>query len=178
MKTIAVTAAAIISAAWLATPEIELRLALRGAGHQHPSIVMLGDSHTDFVNWKILARCRNTANLGVGGNTTAQMLARLPAALALSPRLVIVMGGTNDALQSVDASVTTTNLRQMEDLASARGVRFVSLTPPPFHGRSIEVGALAVPFTADDILADGIHLRASGYAKWRDAIAPIVREYC
>ncbi len=177
MKTLAAAAAAVVSAVWLAMPEIELRLALRG-GHQHPSIVMLGDSHTDFVNWKILTRCSNIANLGVGGNTTAQMLARLPAALALSPRLVIVMGGTNDALQHIDPGVTIANLRHMEDMASARGIRFVSLTPPPLQGQAIAVGALAIPFTADDVLDDGIHLRASGYAKWRNAITPIVREYC
>lgn len=176
MKLFATAIVATIGAGWLALPSVELRLALRNS--EHPSVVMLGDSHTDFVNWNILFRCSKVANFGVGGNTTAQMLDRLPGILALNPKLVIVMGGTNDALQGIAPETMAGNLRQMESLAKANNVRFVSLTPPPLAGHTIGVGDVSIPFTQDDLLKDQIHLRASGYAKWRDAIAPIVREYC
>jgi lysophospholipase L1-like esterase len=41
-----------------------------------------------------------------------------------------------------------------------------------------DAATLKVPFSSDDLAVDGIHLRRSGYVKWRDAIAPIVKDIC
>jgi hypothetical protein len=176
-------AAAVIYVAW---PSIELHLAMRGGGAnpERPSIVMLGDSHAEFVNWKILLRCPNVANHGVGGNDTAQILQRLPEVLATKPRLVILMAGTNDARRYVPPAETTSNLAIIKLQVAALGIEYVSLTPPPLPSRgdavqtSISAASLSIPFTEGDLLDDKIHLRRSGYAKWRDAIAPLVREFC
>lgn len=179
MKVFTTAAVLFIAAVWLAVPTIELHLALQGPGERpkNPSVIMLGDSHTEFVNWGLLLHCKGILNLGIGGNTTSQMLTRLPDALTLNPRLLIVMGGTNDALQHIAPQTTANNLRQMGNMAKANSVRFISLTPPQ-AGNPIGVGDLSIPFTRDDLLSDHIHLRASGYAKWRDTLTPIVREYC
>jgi hypothetical protein len=173
-------------AAFFAWPDLELHLAMRGSGTnpERPSIVMLGDSHTEFVNWKMLLRCSTIANYGVGGNDTAQILQRLPEVLATKPRLVILMAGTNDARRYVPPAETTSNLAIIKLQVAALGIEYVSLVPPPLPSRgdavqtSISAASLSIPFTESDLLDDKIHLRRSGYAKWRDAIAPLVRKFC
>ncbi len=174
------------SAALLFRSEIELWLAMkvRGEEPQQPSIVMLGDSLTEVANWKILARCRSISNLGIGGNSTAQMLDRLSDALSKNPKLVFVMAGTNDARRYVPNAETLANLRTIEAKVTERGIAYASLTPPPLPSRGSAVDAaisgasLPIPFTLDDLQDDQIHLRRSGYAKWRDAIAPLVQKFC
>lgn len=174
-------------AAVLLKPEAELVLALRGSPeHQpdQPSIIMLGDSHTEFVNWPLLLHCPSIANHGIGGNDTSQILARVPEIIAKKPRLVVLMAGTNDARRYVPPTQTRANLASIRASIEAAGIEFISLTPPPLPSRgdsvnvSISAATLAVPFTLDDLRPDQIHLRRSGYAKWRDAIAPTVQKYC
>lgn len=159
---------------------------MRGGGPnpERPSIVMLGDSHTEFVNWRILLHCPNIANHGVGGNDTAQILQRLPEVIALNPRLVILMAGTNDARRYVPQADTVSNLQAIRRQVTERGIEYVSLTPPPLPSRgdsimaSVSAASMPVPFTEEDLLNDKIHLRRSGYAKWRDTIAPLARKFC
>jgi hypothetical protein len=173
-------------AAFFAWPSFELYLAMRGGGTnpERPSIVMLGDSHTEFVNWQRLLRCSTIANYGVGGNDTAQILQRLPEALASNPRLIILMAGTNDARRYVSPAETIANLQAIKRQATERGIEFVSLTPPPLPSRgasiriSISAASITIPFTEDDLMDDKIHLRRSGYAKWRDTLAPTIKRFC
>lgn len=71
-------------------------------------------------------------NAGVGGNTTAQMLARLSTdVLAQSPDVVTVMGGTNDVGQNVPQETTIANLRAIVEAIKAANVKVVLLTIPP-----------------------------------------------
>src|ERR1700730_1769722 len=57
------------------------------------SIVMLGDSHTEGAPWRELTGCPNLVNRGIGGDTTAKLLARLDDVLKLKPRAVFLMIG-------------------------------------------------------------------------------------
>ena len=171
---------------FLVQPTIELHLAMRGGGTnpEHPTIVMLGDSHTEIVNWRLLLRCPNIANHGVGGNNTAQILQRLPDVVALKPKLIVLMAGTNDARRYVPPPETIANLQAIKEGVTGLGIELISLTPPPLPSRgnaistAISAASVTVPFTDDDLMSDKIHLRRSGYAKWRDAVAPIVEKYC
>jgi hypothetical protein len=57
------------------------------------------------------------------------------------------------------------------------------LTPPPqSKERAIEAATneatVSIPFTEDDLLADEINLKRSGYVKWRSVIAPLIQRYC
>jgi lysophospholipase L1-like esterase len=62
-------------------------------------------------------------NRGVGGETTAEGLSRFDHALrATNPEVVLVMEGTNDTFFGVDPGTTAFNLRQMLEMARARGV--------------------------------------------------------
>ncbi len=59
------------------------------------TVVMLGDSITQGGEWSELIGPQ-AANRGVGGDTSAGLLARLDASLPASARTVVVMIGTND----------------------------------------------------------------------------------
>jgi hypothetical protein len=187
MKKVIVAVLAAVLALGFIAPEVEMHYALQrsdGPNPDHPTIVMLGDSHTTVPNWPLLVKCHNVANFGIGGNTSAQMLSRLPSVIAANPKIVLIMAGTNDAIQKIEFSATVSNLNSMKADLNAKGIESVILSPPPLpeHEASIklisDIATLKIPFTESDLLSDGIHLRRSGYAKWRDAIAPIVDRDC
>jgi acyl-CoA thioesterase-1 len=112
--------------------------ALPPARPEEKRVVFFGDSITD--NWSApgyggFFPGRPYVNRGIGGQTTAQMLLRFRAdVVALGPRAVVILAGTNDiggnggpiALETVED-----NLASMADLARSHGIRVVlaSLLP-------------------------------------------------
>jgi acyl-CoA thioesterase I len=68
---------------------------------------------------------------GIPGERTDQMLARLPTILTTRPRLVLVMGGTNDLTQGVAQSTIIANLRAITDVARTSRVPVGLLTIAP-----------------------------------------------
>jgi lysophospholipase L1-like esterase len=104
---------------------------------QRRRVVFLGDSitqgwfdkHPDFFTGHgFLGR-------GIGGQTTAQMLARFwPDVIALQPAAVHVLAGTNDIAGNTgpyDPAATADNIRAMAALARANGVKVIwgAVTP-------------------------------------------------
>lgn len=171
---------------WWERPQLQLWLARQGAGPnpQHPPIAILGDSLVESVNWRLLLHCKGIGNYGARGDTTAQMLARLPPILELKPRLLMVMGGTNDALLAIAPEETLANLAAIEAQATGNGTAYISFSPPPLPVRADALApiraaaSIAIPFAESDLSKDRIHLKASGYAKWRDVAQPVVSKYC
>ena len=112
------------------------------------------------------------------------MLARLPRILELKPKLLMVMGGTNDALLEIVPQETIANLKAIEAEATRNGTAYVSFSPPPLPVRADVLApvraavSIAIPFDEGDLARDHVHLRASGYAKWRDAAMQTVLKYC
>lgn len=159
--------------------EIELHNALQPTTLQpnRPVIVMLGDSHTQIANWPKLTGCDAIANFGVGGNTSEQMLARVPSVVAAAPRAVFVMAD-DDVADSVD---TQANVAKIKSVLGAAGIDVFVQSPPVHASGPLSNGVhpdVVIPFDVSDLLPDGIHLRRSGYAKWRDALAPMIKRYC
>ena len=100
-------------------------------------VVFVGDSITDI--WDLAASFpgRPYVNRGISGQTTGQMLLRFHQdVVALHPRAVVILAGTNDiagntgpiALEDIEA-----NLASMADLAVANGIRPVLCTVLPVH---------------------------------------------
>jgi lysophospholipase L1-like esterase len=101
-------------------------------------VVFFGDSITD--GW---SRPENGGffpgkpyvNRGIGGQTTAQMLVRFrPDVIALRPKAVVILAGTNDVAGNagtVDVGSIQDNLASMAELARAHGIKVVlaSLLP-------------------------------------------------
>src|SRR5436190_18928204 len=92
-------------------------------------VVFMGDSITDF--WKLATYfpSKSYINRGISGQTTPQMLVRFrPDVIALKPKAVVILAGTNDiagntgpmALEAIED-----NLMSMADLAAAHDIRVV-----------------------------------------------------
>lgn len=100
-------------------------------------VVFLGDSITD--GWD-LARAfpgRPFVNRGIGGQVTAQMLVRFRQdVVALQPRAVVILGGTNDVqgvLQQETPETIVANIASMAELARAHGIAVVLCALPPVN---------------------------------------------
>lgn len=143
-------------------------------------VAFMGDSITEM--WTL-----PRVNLGIHGQTTAQMLQRFPSdVLRKNLRTVVILGGTNDVLLGVDPEITIANLSRMADLASSHGLEPVLCEIPPIYARqsslSAKVTALNQRIVAlaaakrlklvdyydainghPDYFSDGIHLKRRGY---------------
>ncbi len=120
-------------------------------GPESHATVALGDSLTrmnsdpgwNFLGtntWFAIDACDGRMaygyDAGAYGNTTAQMLARFHADVAdHHPKLVIILGGTNDILQDVPAPVTINHLRSLINDSRALGAAVAIGTIPPINAK-------------------------------------------
>ncbi len=159
-----------------------LALVFPELNHASRRVAFMGDSLT--WGWAF-----PRANLGIRGETTAQMLERFPRQISAGQyREVVILGGTNDTLQALDPALTLSNLGRMVDLASAAGVRPVLGEIPPIYregGRYLQAVDLlnsgimrlaaarhisVVDYASalrghSDAYSDGIHLKRRGYLR-------------
>jgi hypothetical protein len=106
------------------------------ASGMRPDLVFMGDSITE--TWRVADPgffrpgrvCR-----GIAGQTSPQMLVRFwPDVIALRPRAVHILGGTNDIAGNTGPSTPhrfQCNLRAMAELALGHGVRVLLGALPP-----------------------------------------------
>ena len=102
-------------------------------------VVFLGDSITDFwgrgVERGKFFPGKPYVNRGISAQTTAQMLLRFRAdVVALKPRVVIILAGTNDIAGNTGPAtdgMIEDNLASMSEIAQANGIKVVlsSLLP-------------------------------------------------
>jgi lysophospholipase L1-like esterase len=92
-------------------------------------VVFMGDSITD--GWKLATYFPNKPyiNRGISGQTTPQMLIRFrPDVIAMKPRVVVILAGTNDIAGNTGKTTLEAiedNLVSMIELARANGIRVV-----------------------------------------------------
>jgi len=105
-----------------------------------PRVVFMGDSITDI--WAqpalgIFFPGKPYIGRGIGGQTTPQMLIRFrPDVIALQPRIVVILAGTNDiagntgpmSLEEIEG-----NLASMSELAHANGIRVILASVLPVY---------------------------------------------
>jgi lysophospholipase L1-like esterase len=101
-------------------------------------VVFMGDSITDLWDdngYGGFFPGKPYVNRGIGGQTTPQMLIRFrPDVIALKPKVVVILAGTNDLAGNTGPSTLEAiqdNLTSMAELARANGIRvvFASLLP-------------------------------------------------
>lgn len=113
------------------------------------TLVVIGDSITEQGGMLTASPHRNTtsfwtwglnllgqrldllANLGVGGQRTDEILARIANAVALAPGWMHVLAGTNDVGQDVPTATSTANLTAIYDAVQSAGIRLIVGTIPP-----------------------------------------------
>jgi hypothetical protein len=110
------------------------------SGVRHSPLVMLGDSHIDLARWYELLGC-SVANHGIGGDTTAGVLARIDDVIALQPKHVVIMVGVNDVLRGIPPSRSAINIERMIVRIQSAGakpiVSYVTPTSSTFRGRGV-----------------------------------------
>ena len=94
-------------------------------------VVFMGDSITDAWGHPtgVFFPGEPYINRGISGQTTPQMLIRFwPDVIALQPKVVVILAGTNDIAGNTGPStpeMIQDNLMAMADLAKANGIRVV-----------------------------------------------------
>lgn len=162
------------------------------------TIVALGDSLTsgkgldeDEAYPAVLERMLKSAGLhftvknhGVSGDTAADAVRRLDAALGGSPAIMIVALGANDGLRGVPVAEVRRNLETIIEAAQARGISVVlcGMEALPVHGWEYTLefhrlfpalaekyGVPLVPFLLDGVIGnprmvqpDRVHPSAAG----------------
>lgn len=100
-------------------------------------VVFMGDSITD--GWKLAEYFPDKpyVNRGISGQTTPQMLVRFrPDVIALKPKVVVILAGTNDIAGNtglMTLEMIQHNYASMAELARASGVRVVFASVLPIH---------------------------------------------
>jgi lysophospholipase L1-like esterase len=100
-------------------------------------VVFVGDSITDF--WKLAEYFpgKPYINRGISGQTTPQMLIRFrPDVIALKPKVVVILAGTNDIAGNtgpMTLEMIENNYASIADLAKANGIKVVFASVLPIH---------------------------------------------
>ncbi|HEX8925072.1 MAG TPA: GDSL-type esterase/lipase family protein [Terriglobales bacterium] len=96
-----------------------------------PDVVFMGDSITAWWSMPSYFPGKRYDDKGVAGNTTAQMLARFSTdVVALNPKVVVVLGGTN-SLGYVPNEQVEGELQAMYTAAKQAGIKVVACTITP-----------------------------------------------
>lgn len=107
-------------------------------------VVFMGDSITD--SWKLNEYFpgKPYINRGISGQTTPQMLLRFrPDVVALNPKVVVMLAGTNDISGNTGPTtpeIIQGNITSMAEIAAANGIRLViaSVLPVSDYNKNAE----------------------------------------
>jgi lysophospholipase L1-like esterase len=90
--------------------------------HSHPSVVMIGNSMTQKMEWgELLGRC-DVSMRGVHGDITAGILARIDAAIALHPKAIFIEGGINDMDMRLPVQQIAQNIQHAAERVQSAGI--------------------------------------------------------
>ncbi len=108
----------------------------RIAAGERPGIVFLGDSITEgWIDKRPAFFSTGRVDRGIGGQTTPQMLVRtMPDVVALRPRALHLMAGTNDIAANtgpMTLAQTQGNLTAITQIARANGIAVLIGSVPP-----------------------------------------------
>ena len=100
-------------------------------------VVFLGDSITDAWNLAEYFPGKPYINRGISGQTTPQMLIRMrPDVIALKPKAVVILAGTNDIAGNtgpMTIEMIEDNYASIAELARANSIKVVFASVLPIH---------------------------------------------
>lgn len=139
----------------------------------------------------------NIINMGVNGDTTADVLARMNEVFAQNPKLVLLGIGGNDVLRRVNAGQTRTNLINIIKALQDKNIPVVLIAEPHLSASALFGKAtdnpvykdvadeLDVPLfkkswsnilSDDKLKSDQIHTNEAGYAKFADELYEFLKQ--
>ncbi|ARC57151.1 N-acylneuraminate cytidylyltransferase [Frondihabitans sp. 762G35] len=161
-------------------------------------IVFLGDSLTEGGDWQAWFPDDEVVNLGVGGDTTADVLERLDEVVQTAPDSIVLLIGTNDfgSRRSVEQVVRNVESILVDLRRLLPGVRLLLQSIMPrgsdYGDRIQDANRHLRQFAATvraqyldlwpalsvdghlnpDLSDDGLHLTAAGYEAWLGELRP------
>lgn len=137
-----------------------------GVGPLTGEVVMLGNSITEFGEWKRLLKDSGVVNRGIAGDNTFGMLDRLPEVIALQPGKLFVEAGINDIGQGVPVGMIAGNIESIVQYVrvKSRGTKVYVVSVLPTNDRARDAypdvaGKNDIVRELDDRLREG----AKGY---------------
>lgn len=108
-------------------------------------VVFMGNSITQgWINQVPAFFGHNYVNRGIGGQTTPQMLIRFrPDVIRLNPKVVVILGGTNDIAGNTGPStleMIEDNIYSMAELAKANNIEVVLCSVLPVYDYPWQTG--------------------------------------
>ena len=159
------------------------QLSIPDAGQDR--VVFMGDSITDFWGRERGAFFpgKPYINRGISGQTTPQMLVRFrPDVIALQPKVVVILGGTNDIAGNTGPETVEEiegNLQSMAQLAMANNIKvvlsmnaWIKLYCTQNHLIYLDYYSAIVDdlnMLRKELTYDGLHPNAAGY----DVMSPL-----
>ena len=170
------------------------------------SIVFLGDSITDYVNFDEVLPSYHIINRGIAGDTTSGVLRRLGEVISLRPRKLFLLIGTNDIGMDILTAPIARNIREIvsrvQEKSPETRIYLQAVFPTRHHSPrpnnliqelNAEIKAIAqekhctfidlYPLLldsegelAEEYTVDGLHLSDSGNAKWMAHVVPYLDE--
>ena len=160
----------------------------------HPEIIMLGDSITYRANFNELLDTK-VLNRGIGGDTTAGFLYRLPEIIERQPKKVFIMGGINDIMQGYSVDEIFANyialLQRLQKEPVALLVQSTLYTSFTQYNEAVtslnkqlqaycqqhnidylDLNSALSPqqFLLQAYSDDGVHINAAAYGIWKEAL--------
>jgi hypothetical protein len=83
-------------------------------------IIFLGNSRTEFGDWKKLLNNTSVINRGIAGDNTFGVLARLDEVIARRPDKLFIEIGINDISQNIPVAIITKNIRTIVERVHAK----------------------------------------------------------
>lgn len=109
-------------------------------GHKEQRIVFFGDSITEFWDLATYFPGKPYINRGISGQTTPQLLIRFrPDVIALQPKVVVILAGTNDIAGNtgpMTLAMIQDNYASIAELAQAHQIRVIFASILPIHDYS------------------------------------------
>jgi len=166
--------------------------------------IFLGDSITEAGRWTQWFPELETVNMGIAGETTDDVVARLKEVIDADPGTVVVLVGTNDigrrrrSTEYIGRNIETILVELRKRLPDARIILQSVMPRTKDFARSVrEINVHIRQFAsvataraewldlwpvladADGALStkysdDGLHLNEAGYAAWVEALRPVV----
>ncbi|QHC67039.1 GDSL-type esterase/lipase family protein [Rathayibacter oskolensis] len=170
-----------------------------GRDLQLGKVLFIGDSIIQGGAWAEWLTASTVVDEGVGGATTADVVARLPELIEQAPDTVVVLVGTNDlawhrTTEHVVRNIETIVATFRRDLPDIR-ILVISVLPrghefapqireinrhlwqfaPTAHAGYLDLWPVLAGEDGGilpEYSEDGLHLTESGYRAWREALGP------
>ena len=118
-------------------------------GKSENRVVFMGNSITEGWHLATMFPGKPYVNRGISGQTTPQMLVRFrPDVVALKPKVVVILAGTNDIAGNTGPStieMIEDNIASMAEIAKANGIRVVLSSILPVYDYPWKPGLQPAP---------------------------------